>query len=63
MDYPTLNSVTIQDTYPLPRIDESLEALAGSKFFSTLDFLSRYWQVPLSPDAQDKAAFTTWDGL
>jgi len=63
VDYRKLNSVTIQDAYPLPRIDESLEALAGSKFFSTLDLLSGYWQVPLSPDAQDKAAFITQDGL
>jgi len=60
VDYSRLNSVTIQDAYPLSRIDESLDALAGSKFFSTLDFLSGYWQVPLSPEAQDKAVFMGW---
>jgi len=63
VDYRKLNSVTIQDAYPLPRIDESLDTLAGSKYFSTLDLLSGYWQVPLSPDAQEKAAFITKDGL
>jgi len=63
VDYRKLNSVTIQDAYPLPRIDESLNALAGGKYFSTLDLLSGYWQVPLSPDAQEKAAFITRDGL
>jgi len=63
VDYCKLNSVTIQDAYPLPRIDESMDALAGSKYFSTLNLLSRYWQVPLSLDAQDKAAFNTGDGL
>jgi len=63
VDYHKLNSVTIQDAYPLLRIDESLDALAGSKFCSTLDLLSGYWQVPLSPDAQDKAAFITRGGL
>jgi len=41
VDYRRLNSMTIQDAYPLPRIDESIDALAGSKFFSTLDLLSR----------------------
>jgi len=44
--YHKMNRVTIQDVYPLFRIDESLDALAGSKFFSTLDLLSGYWQVP-----------------
>jgi len=48
VDYSKLNSVTIQDAYPLPRIYESLDALAGRKFFSTLDLLSGYWHVPLS---------------
>jgi len=63
VDYRKLNSITIQDAYPLPRMDEYLDALAGSKYFRTLDLLSGYWQVPLSPDAQDKAAFITYDGL
>jgi len=63
VDYHKLKSVTIQDAYPLPQIDESLDALAGSKYFSMLDLLSKYWQVPLSPDAQEKAVFITRDGL
>jgi len=63
MDYRKLKSVTSQEAYPLPTIDESLDALAGSKFFSRLDLLSGYWQVPLSPDTQDKAKFITRDRL
>ena len=63
MDYRRLNAVTVQDAYPLPRIDESLEALAGSQYFSTLDLMSGYWQVPLDDDAKDKAAFCTRGGL
>ena len=35
-DYRKLNDVTRKDTYPLPRIDDSLDALNGSKWFSTL---------------------------
>jgi len=42
VDCHKLNSVTIQDAYPLSCIDESLDALAGSKYFSTLELLSRY---------------------
>jgi len=45
VDYRKLNSVTIQGAYPLSRIDELIDALAGSKFFSTLDLISGYWQV------------------
>ena len=63
VDYRALNAVTRKDAYPLPRIDDSLDALAGSVFFSTLDLLSGYWQVPLDQDAQDKAAFVTRGGL
>ena len=42
VDYRRLNSVTQQDPYPLPRIDESLDALAESRYFSTLDLMSGY---------------------
>ena len=63
VDYRKLNAVTLQDAYPLPRIDESLDALAGSKYFSTLDLTSGYWQVLLDADGQEKSAFTTRSGL
>ena len=59
VDYRKLNAITQQDAYPLPRIDESLDALSGSKYFSTLDLISGYWQVPLDKDAQEKCAFST----
>ena len=58
-----MNAVTLQDVYLLPRIDESLGALAGTKYFSTLDLTSGYWQVPIDADAQEKSAFTTRPGL
>ena len=51
------------DAYPLPRIDETLEALGGAKFFSTLDLLSGYWQVGLTDYARLKPAFTVRGGL
>ena len=63
VDYRKLNAVTQQDAYPLSRIDDSLDSLAGSQFFSTLDLLSGYWQVPLDEDAQEKSAFVTRGGL
>ena len=56
-------AVTKQDAYPLPRIDDSLNALSGSIYFSTLDLLSGYWQVPMDAEAREKFAFVTKDGL
>ncbi|KAL7883614.1 hypothetical protein SRHO_G00012720 [Serrasalmus rhombeus] len=63
VDYRPLNSVTKKDSYPLPRIDESLDLVSGSSWFSSLDLRSGYWQVPLSPDAKPKTAFCTGRGL
>ena len=43
VDYRKLNAVTVKDTYPLPRIDECLDSLGDTKFFSALDAISGYW--------------------
>lgn len=58
-----MNAVTRKDAYPLPRVDDTLDTLAGSKWFSTLDMLSGYWQVEVDPEDRDKTAFCTPEGL
>jgi hypothetical protein len=63
VDYRKLNAVTRFDAYPLPRMDETFEALCGAKFFSTLDLISGYWQVGMTEQARLKTAFTTRNGL
>ena len=63
VDYRRLNSMTEFDAYPLPRIDETLETLGGARFFSTLDLISGYWQVGLTPEARLKSAFCVRGGL
>ena len=59
IDYQKLNRVTKKDAYPLPRIDEMLDTLARSKWFSTLDLASGYWQVQIHPGDREMTAFIT----
>ena len=63
VDYRALNAVTKADTYPLPRIDDLLDQLGDSRYFSTLDLASGYWQIRLSPNSQEKTAFSVPQGL
>eukprot|EP00731_Ephydatia_muelleri_P009168 Em0004g1506a len=63
VDYRKVNEVTRKDAYPLPRVDDTLDTLVGSKFFTTLDLASGYWQVEVAPEDQPKTAFTTPEGL
>jgi hypothetical protein len=46
----------------MPLIEDILDTLAGTKWFSTLDLKSGYWQVDLHPDKK-KTAFSTGQGL
>ena len=63
VDYRRLNDITEKDAYPLPRVDNNLDALAGAKVFSTLDLTSGYWQVEMDPEDAGKTAFCTRYGL
>uniref|UniRef100_A0A5S6Q7T0 Reverse transcriptase domain-containing protein n=1 Tax=Trichuris muris TaxID=70415 RepID=A0A5S6Q7T0_TRIMR len=63
VDYRKLNDVTEKNVQPLPRIDDALDALAGSRWFSTLDFASGYWQVEVEPQDRPKTAFSAPSGL
>jgi predicted aspartyl protease len=63
IDYRRLNDVTLKDSYPLPRIDDSLDALRGSTWFSTADLASGYWQIGMDPRDAEKTAFATTCGL
>ena len=63
VDYRLLNSKTRRDAFPLPRFEESLDALSGARWFSTLDLASGYNQVPVAEKDKMKTAFCTPFGL
>ena len=62
IDLRKLNDVTIKNAHPLLRIDDTLEALKGAKYFSTPDLKSGYWQVPIKEEHRSKIAFRTSSG-
>ena len=57
VDYRRLNSLTVKDAYPLPRIDDSLRLLGNQQWFSTMVLPSGYWQVAMSPEAKKEGRF------
>lgn len=63
VDYRSLNSKTVKDAYPLPRIDDSLDRLQGATWFCTFDLHSGYWQVEMEESDKPKTAFVTRNGL
>lgn len=62
VDYRALNTVTIKDPFPLPRIDNLLAKIGSSTIFSTLDLHSGYHQIPMKMDDRFKTAFVTPNG-
>lgn len=56
-DYHNLNAVTQFASYPLPRIDKTLDHLSEAQWFTTLDLISGYWKIGLTPEAKRRAHF------
>ena len=58
VDLRKLNNQTVKDAYSLPWIDETLDSLQGSQWFSSLDLKSGYWQVKMDEESKPLTAFT-----
>ena len=63
VDYRKLNAKTKFDAYPMPRIEEMLDAVGKSQNITTLDLAKGYWQVPLEEADKEKLAFVSPLGL
>jgi hypothetical protein len=62
LDYRKLNALTIKNRFPMPIIEEILDELAGTKYFTKLDMKSGYHQVRMDPADEYKTAFKTHQG-
>jgi len=62
VDYRGVNSVTYQDSYPLPHTEACLNSLDSATWFSTLDLRSGYHYIPIKETYRDKTAFITREG-
>ena len=62
VDYRHVNSATERDAYQLPRPNDLIARLGGSKIFSVLDLASAFWQVRLAEEAKQYTAFSVLSG-
>ncbi|KYO19073.1 RNA-directed DNA polymerase-like protein [Alligator mississippiensis] len=57
IDYRTFNSRTTVDLYTVPRVQDALDCLLGSRWFLVLELQSGYYQIPLAQEDKEKTAF------
>ncbi len=62
-DFRKINSLTVPDAFPLPRIDDCIDSLGAAKYITKLDLLKGYWQVPLIERASEISTFVTPDSF
>ena len=62
VDFTNLNRACPKDLFPIPRIDQLVDATVGHPRMSFLDAFQGYHQIPLALDDQEKTAFVTLVG-
>jgi hypothetical protein len=51
-----VNDIKVKDSHPLPRIDDTIDAISGATYFSTADLKSVYYQIPVAEKGRHKNA-------
>ena len=59
IDFRRLNKVTKKDPYQLPRVDALTDRMQGCSYFSSIDVLSAFWNVPMADEDIEKTGFST----
>ena len=59
IDYRRLNHVTKPERIPIPTLSESIYNIHGMKYFTSLDLIRGYYQIPITDDSKEYTAFST----
>ena len=62
-DFHRVNKVTRCNSYPILRVDDSIDRIGNAKYVTKFDLLKVYWQVHLTARAKESSAFVMPDGL